>query len=270
MVNLQQMDLWLKSMIPAGARNQFSDKDLLINDYQFITDLERQHNARYEHTFTREDPNYNILADKNQSLVPIFTFLSKKLGIRVIAGHHTRHFGLGVKRLDQVLIPMYEKFLRLEKLTAQERQTELEAEKQADIQRRISGAAETRLSQRVRERIRRENPQATGMEIEQLVQEELHPTEPEAQPTEIELKSYYVWTRFSVTTIPSRPGLVFPIKQIFSQLKLSDAQVTQLRNLGKTVILADFVLTGSPIQRGIDLMNKIAQRNTGIKEIRIG
>jgi hypothetical protein len=268
MVNLQEMDLWLKSYIPMGVRNQFSDKDLLINDYQFITDLERQHNARYEHTFTREDPNYIILTDKTQSLVPIFTFISKKLGIRAVNVH--RHFGLGVKRLDQVLIPIYEKFLRSEKLTAQQRSAESEAEKQADIQRRISGAAETRLSQRVRERIRRENPQATGMQIDQLVKEELHPTEPEPQPVEIQLKSYYVWTRFSVTTIPSRPGLVFPIKQVFSQPKLSASQVTQLRNLGKTVILADFELAGSTIQRGIDEMNKIAQRNTGIKEIRIG
>jgi len=268
MVNLQEMDLWLKSNIPIGTRNQFSDKDLLVNDYQFITDIERERNRRYSDTLERTDPNYNMLSDKTQALVPIFKFLSSRLKIRVI--HVWRHFGLGTKRLDQVLIPMYEKFLRSEKLTYQQRQAELEAEKQADIQRRISGAAETRLSQRVRNRIQRENPQATGFEIDQLVKEELFPTEPEPEPVEIQLKSYYVWTRFSVTTIPSRPGLVFPIKQVFSQPKLSDAQVTQLRNLGKTVILADFVLAGSPIQRGIDEMNKIAQRNTGIKEIRIG
>jgi len=268
MVNLQEMDLWVKSYIPMGARNQFSDHDFLVHDYQFITDLERQHNTRYENTFTRENPNYNILTDKDQAILPIFNFLGGKVALGAPATQ--RGLDLGRKRVDQVLIPIYENFLRLEKLTAQQRQTELEAQRELLIQSRISGAAETRLSQRVRERIRRENPQATGMQIDQLVKEELFPTEPEAQPVEIELKSYYVWSRFSVITIPSRPGLVFPIKQIFSQPKLSDSQVTQLRNVGKTVILADFVLTGSPIQRGIDEMNKIAQRNTGIKEIRIG
>jgi len=268
MVNLQEMDLWIKSYIPMGARNQFSDHDFLVHDYQFMIDIERKRNMRYDDTLDRKNPNYNILTDKTQALVPIFTFLSGKVALGAPPTH--RGLDLGRKRVDQVLIPIYENFLRKEKLTAQQRQAESEAQRELLIQSRISGAAETRLSQRVRERIRRENPQATGMQIDQLVQEELFPTEPEAQPAEIQLKSYYVWSRFSVITIPSRPGLVFPIKQIFSQPKLSASQVIQLRNLGKTVILADFVLVGSTIQRGIDEMNKIAQRNTGIKEIRIG
>jgi hypothetical protein len=290
MVNLQQMDLWVKSRIPAGARNHASDHDFLVHDYQFMIDIERKHRTpagvyhlrygetipdqsiripgttKYRSMTPDERKAFNIYSEKQQALLPIFNSLGDLLG----ASANWKSLDLGRKSISDVLIPIYENFLRLEKLTAQQRQMESEAQRQLLIQSRISGAAETRLSQRVREQIRRENPQATGMQIDQLVKEKLFPTEPEAQPAEIELKSYYVWSRFSVITIPSRPGLVFPIKQIFSQPKLSDSQVTQLRNLGKTVILADFVLTGSPIQRGIDEMNKIAERNTGIKEIRIG
>jgi hypothetical protein len=288
MVNLQEMDLWVKSYIPMGARNQFSDHDFLVHDYQFMIDIERERNMRFGDTIPNqsiripgtskyramtpeERKAFNIYSDKQQAILPIFNFIGKnKLFSGIIGSATTKSLDLGRKSISDVLIPMYENFLRLEKLTAQQRQAESEAQRQLLIESRISGAAETRLSQRVRNRIQRENPQATGYELDQLVKEELFPTEPEPEPAEIQLKSYYVWSRFSVMTIPSRPGLVFPIKQIFSEPKLSDAQVTQLRNLGKTVILADFVLAGSTIQRGIDEMNKIAQRNTGIKEIRIG
>lgn len=224
--------------------------------------------TKYRSMTPEENKARIIYADRQQAILPIFNFIGGIVDLGAPAT--TRGLDLGRKSISDVLIPIYENFLRLEKLTAQQRQMTLEAQRQSLIQSRISGAAETRLSQRVRNRIQRENPQATGYELDQLVKEELFPTEPEPEPAEIELKSYYVWSRFSVITIPSRPGLVFPIKQIFSQPKLSSSQVTQLRNLGKTVILADFVLVGSTIQRGIDEMNKIAQRNTGIKEIRIG
>jgi len=146
MVNLQEMDLWIKSYIPMGARNQFSDHDFLVHDYQFMIDIERKRNMRYDDTLDRKNPNYNILTDKTQALVPIFTFLSGKVALGAPPTH--RGLDLGRKRVDQVLIPIYENFLRKEKLTAQQRQAESEAQRELLIQSRISGAAETRLSQR--------------------------------------------------------------------------------------------------------------------------
>lgn len=80
-------------------------------------------------------------------------------------------------------------------------------------------------------------------------------------------KKYYTWTKFTVVLMR---GLVFPSKQVFKQLDLTDQQVNTLENQGFTVLEATFVLSSSPLAQGIDALNKIADRNIGIKEIIVG
>ena len=140
MVNLQQMDLWVKSMIPAGARNHASDHDFLVHDYQFMIDIERKHRTpagvyhlRYGETIPNqsiripgttkyrsmtpdERKAFNIYSEKQQALLPNFNFIGKNARFSGIIGTATwKGLDLGRKSISDVLIPMYENFLRLEK-----------------------------------------------------------------------------------------------------------------------------------------------------------
>lgn len=80
-------------------------------------------------------------------------------------------------------------------------------------------------------------------------------------------KKYYTWTKFTAVLMRN---IVFPSKQVFKQLDLTDQQANTLKNQGFTVEEANFILSSSPLAQGIDALNKIADRGTGIKEIKIG
>ena len=80
-------------------------------------------------------------------------------------------------------------------------------------------------------------------------------------------KKYYTWTKFTAVLMRN---IVFPSKQVFKQLDLTDQQANTLKNQGFTVEEATFLLSSSPLAQGIDALNKIADRGTGIKEIKIG
>jgi hypothetical protein len=81
---------------------------------------------------------------------------------------------------------------------------------------------------------------------------------------------YYFWSPFKIMTDPNRPNLIFPNVQKFQQGALSDKSVSDLKNTGWLVMKADFTLSGTPLQIGIDKMNKIARRNMGIKAVNVG